>query len=348
MHITQTLCALTLNQVVGGACEALGLVAGPAAAEGVVGFLSRRFLDHSQTLMDALEQANQKAWRALEVALAGDSLWDRVKLVFTSGDDKAFRAQLQPFLAACPMAELNGRDQFRQDCLRELRAAGKANLLIAGSVDAASLALEAGVFARFDDPQSLLNAEFEALERMASEFRDLGFPNLAELLALRPKGGSPVLVIAARYFFRRQVEDNPKLFQGLAFAQLETLKESQEQAFAGLRQVLSEQGERLEELLGGLRAAVAATHEAVLDVKVEQQRQGAQARELYGAVLDMQHRLDLMSSELRPRDSLSIRSDAERVLVRELVSRYRQIPEGERQKLPALLNAIGKLEVAAG
>ncbi len=348
MPITQTLCALTLKQAVGGACEAIGLAAGTGAVDGVVGFLSRRFLDHSQALMDALQQANEKAWRTLEVALAGDSLWDRVKLVFTSGDDKAFRAQLQPFLTVCPMAELNGRDQFRQDSLRELRAAAKANLLIGGSVDAVSLAREAGVFARFDNPQGLLDAEFAALERMAGEFRQLGYPNLAELLSLKPKGGSPVLVIAARYFFRRQVEDNPKLFQGLAFAQLETLKESQEQAFAGLRQVLGEQGERLEELLGGVRAAVAAAHEAVLDVKVEQQRQGAQAQELYSAVVEMQHRLDLMHTELRPRDSLSIRSDAERVLVKELIGRYRQIPDGERQKLPALLNAIGKLEVAAG
>jgi uracil-DNA glycosylase family 4 len=348
MHITETLCALTLKQVVGGACEAIGLAAGPVAVEGVVGFLSRRFADHSQALMEALEQANEKAWRALEVALAGDSLWDRVKLAFKSGEDKAFRAQLQPFLAACPMAELNGRDQFRQECLRELRAASKANLLIGGSVDAASLAREAGVFARFDDPQSLLTAEFDALERMATELRNLGYQNLADLLAIRPKGESPILVIAARYFFRRQVEDNPKLFQGLAFAKLETLSAAQEQAFAGLRQVLSEQWQLLQEMIGGLQAAVAATHEAVLDVRTEQQRQGAQARELYSAVLDMQHRLDMMSSELKPRDSLSIRSDAERILVRELVSRYRQIPEGERQKLPALLNAIGKLEVAAG
>src|SRR5262249_9607607 len=69
---------------------------------------------------------------------------------------------------------------------------------------------------------------------------------------------------------------------------------------------------------------------------------------LYQAVVAVQDRLDLMRSELRPRDSLSIRTDAERSLVKQLVGRYRELSEKHRQELPALLNAIGKLEVAAG
>ena len=147
--------------------------------------------------------------------------------------------------------------------------------------------------ARFEDPQSLLDAEFDALERMAGEFRGMGLIHLAEFIALRPKNGSPVLVIAARYFFRRQVEDNPKLFHGLAFAKLESLKEDQEEAFRGLTQLMTEQGQRIENLLGDVQATVMATHETVLDIKTEQQRQGEQAKELYGAVLDLQNRLDL-------------------------------------------------------
>src|SRR5262249_36974001 len=342
------LCALTLKNLVGGACEAAGLQAGSSAVDGVVGFLTGRFADHSQPLMEALELANQRAWKALEIALAGDGFWDRVKLTFTGGDEKAFREQLRPFLDRCPLAELNGREQFRQDCLRELRKAAKENLLIGGSVDAASLAKEAGTFARFEDPQSLLDAEFEALGRMAGEFRGMGLTNLAEFIALRPKNGSPILVIAARYFFRRQVEDNPKLFHGLAFAKLEALKEEQDEAFRGLGQLLTEQGERIESLLGDVQATVTATHDTVLDIQAEQHRQGAQAKELYGAVLELQNRLDLMHSDLKPRDSLSIRNDGERQLVKELVGRYRKMPDGQRKKLPALLNAIGKLEVAAG
>src|SRR5262249_56212762 len=69
---------------------------------------------------------------------------------------------------------------------------------------------------------------------------------------------------------------------------------------------------------------------------------------LDGAVLELQNKLDLVHTERRPRDSLSIRNDGERQLVKQLVSRYRALPEGQRRGLPALLNAIGKLEVASG
>ena len=116
---------------------------GLGAVEGVVGFLGQRFTDHSQALTRALHQSNAQAWKALEIALAGDSFWDRCKMVFSTKDDKAFREQLRPFLDACPMAELSGKAQFRQDALRELKAAGKANLLTGGALDPRALAREA-------------------------------------------------------------------------------------------------------------------------------------------------------------------------------------------------------------
>src|SRR5262249_8869068 len=90
------------------------------------------------------------------------------------------------------------------------------------------------------------------------------------------------------------------------------------------------------------------THSAVLDVQEEQQRLGEQNRDIYAVVVDLQKKLDLMQRELRPRDSLSIRSETERRLVSEVVARFRRLPEGERYGRPALRNAIGKLEVAAG
>jgi hypothetical protein len=51
---------------------------------------------------------------------------------------------------------------------------------------------------------------------------------------------------------------------------------------------------------------------------------------------------------LRPRDSLSIRDESERRLVNEVIARYRGLPEEQRWRQPALLNAIGKLEAVAG
>ncbi len=354
MRILQNLSSLTLRGVVGGACVAAGCEAGIGAVDKVVGLLTRRFIDHSQALGRALERSNEQAWKALEVALAGDSFWDRCKVAFSSADDKAFREQVRPFLDACPLAELSGKAQFRQDCLRELRAAARANQLTGGALDPQALARQAGAFAAHSDPQSLLGAERQALEQMSEDLRGAGHVNLAAFVALRPQG-EPLLVIAARFFFRRSVEDDPKLFQGLAFAQLETLQESQELAFGSLHRALVEQGDRIERVLLDVQSGLAAVHEtvtaahgAVLDVRAEQQRQGEQARDIYNAVLELQNRLDLVQTELRPRDSLSIRNDGERQLVKQLVARYRGLPEQQRRGLPALLNAIGKLEVAAG
>src|SRR5262249_59784133 len=47
-------------------------------------------------------------------------------------------------------------------------------------------------------------------------------------------------------------------------------------------------------------------------------------------------------------DSLSIRDENERRLVRDLIQRYRALPDRERKTMPALLNAVGKLEVVSG
>ena len=46
---------------------------------------------------------------------------------------------------------------------------------------------------------------------MPEGLRAAGSTNLAAFVALRPQRGEPVLVIAARFFFRRQVEEDPKL-----------------------------------------------------------------------------------------------------------------------------------------
>ncbi len=348
MRIARTLSALALRQLLGGACSAVGMAPGESAVEGVVGFLMRHFIDHSQRLTEALCQTNERAWRALEVALAGESLWDRAKLLLASGEDKAFREQVRPFLDACPLAEMHGKAVYRQACLDELRAARKGGLLAEGKLDAPALARKAGAFARFADPPAVLAAESRALMEMSDDLRKAGHDNLAAFVALRPQRGDSLLVLAARYFFRRAVETDTALFQGLAFARLEQLQQSQEAGFTALQRALAEKGEQLERLLEDVRVVVIETHAAVLDVRAEQQRQSEQVRDVYQAVLDLQNKLDQVDREVRPCDSLSIRGDGERALVKQLVARYRALPDGERQQMPALLNALGKLEVAAG
>src|SRR5262249_43384736 len=167
--------------------------------------------------------------------LAGDSFWDCVKLTLAKGDDKAFRAQVQEFLQATPLGELPGHgDEFRKVALNELRAARKQGLLTGGRLAPQALAEQAGHLATFAAPAAQLDAQAEMLTAMAREAEQGGYPTLAHLLTLRPGQGAPLVVVAVRYFFRRAVEEDRELFQGLAFAQLERLAESPGRGLAGL------------------------------------------------------------------------------------------------------------------
>jgi serine/threonine protein kinase len=346
MDIGLELSCLALGPVVEGLCQMAGAAAGESVLN-VATLLAKRFTDQSAHLTRALEKANERAWKALEIALAGDSFWSRCQVRLASGEEKAFRVEVLGFLDVLPTESLpQNKDAFRRECWQELRRARKAGVLSAGSLSAKHLTDRAGDFARFGDPKQVLRSQQETLARMGQTLRKAGYPTLAQLLALRD--GPSLLVLAARYFFRRAVEEDVQLFQGLAFAQLEQVQAGQEQGFAVLTRLLNEHGERLESLLDDLAETVAQTHEAVLDVRQELRQQGEQNRELYQAVLQLQQRFDLMRTSLRPSDSLSIRDEAERKLVRAVVERYRRLPEDQRRRQPALLNAIGQLEVAAG
>ena len=307
-------------------------------------FLIERFTDHSQRLNRALQEANDLAWRSLEIALDGETLWTRVD----RSEDKAFRQQVRAFLDGAPLVELAGKTEFRKQCVREIQKARKAMLLSGGPVDAQDLARSVGEFARFHDPQAVLNAEWQALDALARELKQAGYANLGALLQIKPVQGASLLVIAVRYFFRRAVEGDEALFRGLAFARMERLQQDQEQAFSGLHQILTRQGQRIEALLEGVQSVVAETHAGVLDLQAELKAQGEQGRDLYQEVLRLKEKLELMHEDVRPRDSLSIRSDAERQLVKQLVGRYRALSEDRRRKMPALLNALGQLQLAAG
>jgi hypothetical protein len=224
MGLFRSLSLIALRQVTAGAAQAAGL----AGAEGVAGFLTDRFTDHSQRLVIALRSANERAWQALEVALAGESLWNKLD----DADDKAFRQQVRVFLDATPLEGLpaqsaddlprssadlsagrpavgGGRPavgastEFRQLCLRELRAARRSGLLLADPLRPDDLAKRAADFTRFDDPAALLEREGQALDGVAGELREAGHASLARLVSLRPADGPPLLVRAVRFFFRR-------------------------------------------------------------------------------------------------------------------------------------------------
>ena len=372
MRILMNLSTLAMRHFVDTACRSAHFMPMGGLAVDLVENTTRKlqahFKDNSDRLVKALKRSNNEAWQTLEIALTGGSFWDRCKTYFAAGDQQAFKAELQKCLDGLTYPEVPDREQFRRYCLSELKAARKAGLLSGGSLDPEPLAAQAGAFARYSEPTSILKAEQDLLQKIADDLESAKYQNLARLVAFQPRG-EPLLVVAVRYYFRRAVEDDPKLFQGLAFSQLEQIQSQQDRGFAALRDLIDQHQQEISTALDEIQAEIFATYNVasqiqeeqrrqsmrdeqfqkqVLDLMEEQRQKGGRHEDVYNAVVQLQQRLDLMHTELRPRDSLSIRGDVERQLVKEVVSRYRTLPESHRNQLPALLNAVGKLEIAAG
>ncbi len=345
MSILFNLSSLALGGISIPAMEATGRVTGGT----LLGFVKDRFSDPTQLLQKSLQRANDRAWRAFEIALAGDSWWEQCKVTLARGEERGFRNQVQAFLSS---VTLNTPEEFgpsyTKECLQELQAARKANVLSGGSFHEEKLAQQAEAISKLDDPQKLLRVEWKAIEFISMELNERGYKKLAQLLNLKPGGNSPLIVVAIRYFFRREVETNSELFQGLTYSQLEQLHASQQQGFAALANAIEEQGSRLEELLTDVQTVAVETHGNVLDIKEEMERQGQHLQELSEAIYQILQQHQLENREVKPADSFSMRGNVERQELRSLTKQYRAIPEEKRRQMPALLNAVGKLQVVAG
>jgi formylglycine-generating enzyme required for sulfatase activity len=88
--------------------------------------------------------------------------------------------------------------------------------------------------------------------------------------------------------------------------------------------------------------------ECALDIGEEHQRHGNHFQDMYQAVIGLERKIDLLTGEVRPRHSLSLPSDEERQVVKAWLARFRALPLDQQQRTPALLNGLGKLQLAAG
>ena len=205
-----------------------------------------------------------------------------MKLTLARREDQVFREQVGAFLRITPLAGLPSHPpEFRQQALRDLRAAQKAGLLAAGGIDPQALAQRGGPFARFADPQALLDAEWQAIDFVIEALREANYGALAHFLSLRPHGEMPVLVVAVRYFFRRELENDAQLSSALSFAQMERLAQMQEAGYDGLGVAITKSGAKLETLMEGalavlaeMNAVVTETHGDVKDIKAALDRHG--------------------------------------------------------------------------
>ncbi len=137
--------------------------------------------------------------------------------------------------------------------------------MLGGDADPAALADELGDLTRFGSPAALMENQWALADEIATDLRARGFVALASFLALRPDAdGEPLLAVAVRYYFRLAVEDDPRLFQGLAFAQLERIGRSQDDTTTALAGVAA----RLDALHTTLRDQDLPLAEEFVDVPV--------------------------------------------------------------------------------
>ena len=337
-----------LRQVIGDYADGVGQV---------VAAVEQHFRDHSRKLPKALDQAHQRAWQALGVALAGDGLLDRVKVFFASGDDKGVREQVHCFLTSNAVSFEGEAADFRRDCLDELKRLRKSGMLSTAAGSSADIARQAAGFKRHADPQGLIEEARRAVAGVADALAE-GYPNLARLLRAPTPAGPPLLAAAFCYFFRREVETDDELAHGLFFDGLRQLSASQARAFGEVGKApaaLGGQFDAVFEQLDRVEAAVTETHGAVLDVQAELQRLGGlhlanagEIRSLVEQVLPHLGRVGMARGEVRPGDSCSIRGEDERRAVKALLARFRRLPAEEQRRAPALLNGLGKLQEGTG
>jgi len=336
--LIQCLCSFALRQV------------SFEGADKVLGALADRFSDQSQRLTRALERANRRAWDALHISLAGESVWNR----FNSAEDKAFRVQLRAFLDAMPLAELESKEHYRRQCLQDLHDARRKGLLF-GHLVAEDLAQRAGAFARHTDPVALLQVERQAILEMANEVYQAGFKALGWLLGQQAHPGQSVIVVAVRYFFRREIETDEVLARGVQFEISEALSREQQSCFRQLEAALHTHGQRIESALAGLLEVAGQTLGEVVEVRAQQRAHSEALGQIDGRVQTLHDQmqqllehLQMKNQPVRAQHSLSIRNDRERQLVKDLLARYRALPDDQRRGAPGLLNDVGKLQVAVG
>ncbi len=218
----------------------IGLAAGESAAEPVSRFLGDRFVNQSQRLTKALEKANDRAWATLEYALAGESLWERCTSLFSRARTRRSASRCAPSWTLCRSVPSRMRRPSSAG-RRSPSCAEPAGKAFSGSASwtCGNCARQAGQFAGFANPVALLAAEKHALAELAGSFPGDHLAHLRRLLELTPAGGSPLLVSAVRYFFRRAVEEDSELFQGLAFILIEKQGDALETGLARLAELLT-------------------------------------------------------------------------------------------------------------
>jgi formylglycine-generating enzyme required for sulfatase activity/tRNA A-37 threonylcarbamoyl transferase component Bud32 len=227
-----------------GAASAVPVAGVKEAVAWTTGAVANHFTSHASELITALQTANESAWGALAFSLGDDSALDLLR----GGDSRHLREQLRIFLQHLGPESYDGDDkaEFRHHCLEQLRAARRAGLLAGGGIDMPELCRHVGAFAEIANSARLLDAERAALAALAGEFPTNQYPHLRQLLELSPGNGEPFLIVAAEFFFKRQIERSESLHRVVGYdLQIAMLREQRD----GQAQIILKMDQQTRELM---------------------------------------------------------------------------------------------------
>ncbi len=334
MSVVDSLIAFGLRQVVGDATDLLTDSSGQ-----IVGVIRKIFTDHSKALPNALARANDRAWQAVGLALAGAGLFDRIKDLFRDGDLKGVRDQIKQFLAETPTGLESADAVVRVKAVEEWNRLRKNKRLSADATPWDDVAGRAASMERYSDPAQLTAAAHRAVADTAAALTAEA-PHLARLLTAASPNGVPLLAAAFAFFFRREVETNDELARGLSFDSLRRISDRQERGFTELEASLGVHTGRVLDRLDGLFDALDgwfATADAKLDDIMAKLDRLAEQR-------------DVPTSPSGP-VKVSVTNKAELELLQSLRDRLRALPPelvaaADWSKLGDVLRAAGQFDQA--
>lgn len=328
---------------------ALGARAGDGShdAGAVLELLGNRFTQSGERLSGALRKATDRAWIALEIALAGEPSWERWQAALGSEVSQPLRQALRAYLDTIPRGQFADLSlSSREECARKLHQARKAGLLAGDGPDLAELARQCVIWLQPTE-NGVAAAEQQLVQQLAGALRQTGQAHLALLLELQ-QSGTNLLSQAVRTFLVRQIQKDEQLGSAFPWAQSEPLADPEQKGLLALAESLDQHGDQLDQLLespGTVSAAAAATpagHPSELEA--ESHRHSPAVQQLCREVLQALQPYGLDQRPLGPLDCLGMQTGEERQRAQQLASRSAEM----NQQFPALLHALGKLKALAG
>jgi tetratricopeptide (TPR) repeat protein len=165
--------------------------------------------EHRDLTRYAVRRAVRHAWLALETALAGPSVWERIAGSLPPAQGSVFLQQMDALLDHLSLAGLESEGPgSRRRCREELRSARRAGLLAAESQESAPA--EPGA-SPLNGTAGGHETEWHAIRALEREFGQAGYPQLAAFAGLSAPWDEPLLLGVVVYFVGRALQAHPLL-----------------------------------------------------------------------------------------------------------------------------------------